>query len=225
MDQNGIRNLAKKTAKNVRKPFDTIKVPYQDDIQFEVSRKKEVTKGFWIFKTTHSENVTDVKTGTKVKYNDVPIDGWILYIFYENCDEVAPSCKYREIFKRFYVLKSNGDLCVYEIGFEISSVGTNYEKLDLFRSLKENEMTFTTPGRWNDGTPRLLDLVEKYSAFALDYKPIKWENRHSSGGETKYFKRNIPYKVGDNHVEGQSFTVHQPGGGLVTALNKLASNS
>lgn len=200
MDQNGIIQLAKKTANTISSsPSDTIKVPFLDQYDQCVSNK------------------------------EMPIDGWVLYTYYSYCDSVEGPrenpIKDKEVEKYYYVLKRDGALVVYKIGYTINFAGTDHERLDIWKDLQEVAMNFSLPGLYSNGTTKLNDLVDNCSAYALDYKHIKWKTTNRiSNSKIDYFSRNIPYREGKDEENGESFSVHKPGGGLVKALNKLMND-
>lgn len=213
LEERNIKTFAKKVAKIVKKPTSTIKIPFERNIQYEVERNVAVTEGFFIFKSTRMQKIKEQKTGTKVEYKDVPIDGWILKTYYMNVDCVANAkCYEQEITKWFYVLKKDGSLSVFKLGYTITAPKTNGERVRIHCNLSEDQMTFGSV---------TLDL-EPGSAYLLDFKPIKWEvSSKKSCYEILYFKRNYPMTIGKCELEGESYLIQEAGTGIMEALKKL----
>lgn len=217
-DEKKIKNFAKKVAKTIKKPTSTIKIPFEKKIQYEVEKEIEVEEGWFIFKSTRTEKVTEQRTGTKVDYKNVSIDGWILKIYYTNVDTVIKNnCatknnRYeKEIDKWIYALKRDGSLSIFRIGYNITFPDTNWEKLEVYQGLTEVPMTFESDGR------------KLGSAYLLDFKPIKWEvtSKREDIQALYYFKRNYPIGIGQCEAKGQSYLIQEAGTGIIEALKKL----
>lgn len=211
LEERNIKNFAKKVAKATRKPVSKIKIPFERAIPYEVERNVEITEGFFIFKSTRMEKIKEQNSGTKVDYKDIPIDGWILKTYYENCDTVLNANRIeQDVSKWFYVLKKDGSLVVLHIGYVITSPKTNWEKTRIYHEMTEVPMTFD------------FDRAGLGSAYLLDFKPIKWENRAKKAcNEILYFKRNYPLRMGQNESEGESYLIQEAGTGIIEALKKL----
>lgn len=207
----GIKSLAKQVAKRTKKRMSTIKMPFVKNIQYEVEKEVTVTDGFFIFKSTRKEKVIEQMSGTNVDYKDVLVDGWILKTYYMNVDTVVSSGRIeQEVSKWFYVLKKDGTLAVFEIGYVISHPKTNWETVRFFHELTEEPMTFD------------YDRSGLGSAYLLDYKPIKWEHSFKRCyNERLYFKRNYPMSEGKCESKGESYLICQPGEGIIRALKRL----
>lgn len=216
MTEREIRELAKRVARTTRKPFSTIEIPYTNDITQTVTQSVPTKKGWFVFEwTEYEEKEVPVHTSCAA-FRREKIDGWILRTFYENCDEIvyrAGEVTYRErsISKTYYVLKKNGELAILEIGYDIESFKTPYEKIKFWRNLCEKPVLFPADNSAGLG-----------SAYALDLKPIKWQNRYKKlANEVRYFKRNIPYFYGTCESQGQSYAIYKPGEGIAQALQKF----
>lgn len=214
LDERNIKTFAKKVAKVVKKPTSTIKIPFERNIQYEVEKNVAVTEGFFIFKSTRMQKIKEEKTGTKVEYKDVPVDGWILKTYYMNVDSVVDTrCYEQEVTKWFYVLKKDGSLSVFELSYAITAPKTNREQIQMYHKLTEYPMRF------------YLDadrLVWMGSAYLLDFKPVKWEvSRKRSCYEILYFNRNYPMTIGQCGSKGESYLIQETGTGIMEALKKL----
>lgn len=210
-----IKNYAKKVAKQAKKPTSTIKMPFEKKIQYEVEKDVEVSEGFFLFKSTRTEKVMEQREGTSVDYKDVRIDGWVLKTYYMNVDTVINAKRQeQEVSKWFYVLKKDGALSVFELGYTITSPKTNWEGVRIFHELTEGPMTFD------------YDRAGPGSAYLLDFKPIKWEYSCKKRYiEKLYFKRNYPTKMGNRESEGESYLIQEAGTGILEALKKLDKGS
>lgn len=208
--ERNIKNFAKKISKQIRKPTSTIKIPFEKEIQYEVEKNIEVTEGFLFFKSTRTEKVMEQQTGTNVDYEDVRIDGWILKTYYENVDTVVNGeCLEQEVAKWFYVLKKDGSLSVFQLGYVIRHPKTNWEGVRIFQALLEQPMTF-------------FDGTSLGSAYLLDFKQIKWEHSCKKRyNEICYFRRNYPTRIGKYEYKGESYLIQEAGTGIMEALKKL----
>lgn len=207
----GIKSLARQVAKRTKKRTSTIKMPFVKDIQYEIEKEVAVTDGFFIFKSTRHEKVAEQRSGTNVDYKEVSVDGWILKTYYENVDTVLRGRRIeQDVAKWFYMLKKDGTLAVFHLGYVIGNPKTNYENVRFFHELTEEPMTFDH------------DRFGLGSAYLLDYKQIKWENSCKKNyNEILYFRRNYPTSVGKCESKGETYLICQPGEGLRNALNKL----
>ena len=220
MTEQEIRDLAKYVAQNTRKPKGYIEIPYTKDILRTVKQKVPVQKGWFIFE--HTEYIEkEIQTHEScVAFKRKHLDGWLLRTFYENCDEIVYQngrMTYRKlsVAKIYYVLKKNGDLSVFQLGYNIESYKTNSENVKFWRELQESPILFPADYDAHLG-----------SAYALDLKPIKWEHkakRSYGHDEVRYFRRNIPHSYGTCEAEGQSYAIYKPGEGIELALRKLLS--
>ena len=210
-EERKIKNFAKRVAKTKKKPTSTIKMPFERNIEYEVERNVKVTEGFFIFKSTRMDKVRERRAGTKVDYRDVPVDGWILKTYYENCDvEIDSNCREKDSAKWFYVLKRDGSLVVLQIGYVITSPETNWEKARIYHGVTEEPMTFD------------FDRAGLGSAYLLDFKPILWKiQTKRTHSEMLYFMRNYPIKMGQNESKGESYLIQEAGRGIMEALKKL----
>lgn len=220
-----IKDFAKKVAKQVRKPTSTIKIPFEKKIQYEVEKNVEISKGFSVFKSTKIKKVLEQQTGTNIDYKDVRIDGWVLKTYYENVDTVVNGKRMEQaIDKRFYVLKKDGKLSVFKLGYVIKNPKTNWESVRFYQELAEWSMDFDTG--WLDlARSDIHCTIASFlsiSAYALDFQPVKWEHSHKKGYyEILYFKGNSPLSNGLCGSKGESYLITKAGTGIMEALKKL----
>lgn len=218
MTEQEIRDLAKYVAKKTRKHVSFVEVPYTKETWSSVKQRVPIQKGWFIFAHTEYVEKEVPIHESRVVFERKHIDGWILRTFYENCDEICYAqgrITYRKLSvdKTYYVLKKNGDLSVFQIGYNIESYKTTAEKVKIWRELQEKPIVF--PADWD---------AHIGSAYALDLKPIKWEHKVKKSynhDEVQYFRRNIPNSYGTCESKGESYAIYKQGEGIELALRRL----
>lgn len=202
---------------------DSINIPTEKPIQYEVIRNIEVEERKWFRTVKRTIQQKELENGKKVAYQKKKINGWIIKIFQIDWNVYEGGFHEKDISKNIYVLKTDGSLVHFHLGYTIDQFKTNHECLNIYSPLNESSVYFSSPYVRSDGTVS----VNVGDPHIFDYGDFSWRHSFRSGykGHKRHvFFQNYPKSEGTLASQGEALPRYEYGDGILEALKSLEKN-